>query len=64
MLFLVRAFSIRSWTGTDNPEGGKRARRRQRPATEMSFKGALDTIVANTARYFRRQKHARVIRKI
>jgi hypothetical protein len=30
----------------------------------MSFKGALDTIVANTARYLRRQKHARVIRKI
>ncbi len=30
----------------------------------MSFKGALDTIVANTARYLRRQKHARVIREI
>lgn len=30
----------------------------------MSFKGALDTIVANTARYLRRQKHSRVIREI
>ena len=30
----------------------------------MSFKGALDTIVANTARYLRRQKHVRVIREI
>lgn len=30
----------------------------------MSFKGALDTIVANTARYLRRQKHRRVIREI
>ena len=30
----------------------------------MSFKGALDTIVANTARYLRRQKHVRKIREI
>lgn len=30
----------------------------------MSFKGALDTIVANTARYLRRQRHARKIREI
>ncbi|MFC7339607.1 hypothetical protein ACFQY0_20625 [Haloferula chungangensis] len=30
----------------------------------MSFKGALDTIVANTSRYLRRQKHARKIREI
>jgi len=30
----------------------------------MSFKGALDTIVANTARYLRRQKQARKIREI
>jgi hypothetical protein len=30
----------------------------------MSFKGALDTIVANTARYLRRQKHGMKIRKI
>lgn len=30
----------------------------------ISFKGALDTIVANTARYLRRQKHIRKIREI
>ena len=30
----------------------------------MSFKGALDTIVANTARYLRRQKHVLKIREI
>jgi hypothetical protein len=30
----------------------------------MSFKGALDTIVANTARYLRRQKHVRKIQEI
>ncbi len=30
----------------------------------MSFKGALDTIVANTARYLRRQKHVKIIREI
>jgi hypothetical protein len=30
----------------------------------MSFKGALDTIVANTARYLRRQKHVNKIREI
>jgi hypothetical protein len=30
----------------------------------MSFKGALDTIVANTARYLRRQKHGNKIREI
>lgn len=30
----------------------------------MSFKGALDTIVANTARYLRRQKHVRKICEI
>lgn len=30
----------------------------------ISFKGALDTIVANTARYLRRQKHVRKIREI
>lgn len=30
----------------------------------MSFKGALDTIVANTARYLRRQKQVTKIRKI
>ena len=30
----------------------------------MSFKGALDTIVANTARYLRRQKHVVKIREI
>jgi len=30
----------------------------------MSFKGALDTIVANTARYLRRQKHVMKIREI
>lgn len=30
----------------------------------MSFKGALDTIVANSARYLRRQKHVRKIREI
>ncbi len=30
----------------------------------MSFKGALDTIVANTARYLGRQKHVRVITEI
>lgn len=30
----------------------------------MSFKGALDTIVANTGRYLRRQKHTAKIREI
>ncbi len=30
----------------------------------MSFKATLDTIVANTARYLRRQKHARLIKEI
>lgn len=30
----------------------------------MSFKGALDTIVANTARYLRRQKHVHKIREL
>lgn len=30
----------------------------------ISFKGALDTIVANTSRYLRRQKHLNVIAKI
>lgn len=30
----------------------------------MSFKGALDTIVANTARYLRRQKHGAKVREI
>lgn len=30
----------------------------------MSFKGALDTIVANTSRYLGRQKHFQVIRRI
>ncbi len=30
----------------------------------MSFKGALDTIVANTARYLRRQKHVHKVRGI
>ena len=30
----------------------------------MSFKGALDTIVANTSRYLRRQKHCRAIQEI
>jgi hypothetical protein len=30
----------------------------------VSFKGALDTVVANTARYMRRQKHVRKIREI
>ncbi len=30
----------------------------------MSFKGALDTIVANTARYLRRQKNVHKIREI
>ena len=30
----------------------------------ISFKGALDTIVANTARYLRRQGHVRKIREI
>jgi hypothetical protein len=30
----------------------------------MSFKGALDTIIANTARYLRRQKHVMKIREI
>jgi hypothetical protein len=30
----------------------------------MSFKGALDTIVANTSRYLRRQKHVMKIREI
>jgi hypothetical protein len=30
----------------------------------MSFKGALDTIVANTARYLRRQKHGKKILEI
>ena len=30
----------------------------------MSFKGALDTVVANTARYLRRQKHVVKIREI
>lgn len=31
---------------------------------QISFKGALDTIVANTARYLRRQKHTHIIKKI
>lgn len=31
---------------------------------QMSFKAALDTIVANTSRYLRRQKHAQVIARI
>lgn len=31
---------------------------------QMSFKGALDTIVANTARYLRRQKQVVKIREI
>lgn len=30
----------------------------------MSFKGAVDTIASNTARYLRRQKHVRKIREI
>ena len=30
----------------------------------MSFKGALDTLVSNTGRYLRRQRHVRMIRKI
>ena len=30
----------------------------------ISFKGALDTIVANTSRYLRRQKHVRVMARI
>lgn len=30
----------------------------------ISFKGALDTIVANTARYLRRQKHPHIIKTI
>ncbi len=38
------------WTGTD--------------LRLMSFKGALDTIVANTSRYLRRQKHVMKIREI
>jgi hypothetical protein len=31
---------------------------------QMSFKGALDTIVANTARYLRRQKHTHIVKRI
>jgi hypothetical protein len=31
---------------------------------QISFKGALDTIVANTARYLRRQKHPHIVKKI
>lgn len=31
---------------------------------QISFKAALDTIVASTARYLRRQKHANIIREI
>lgn len=30
----------------------------------MSFKGALDTLAANTSRYLRRQKHLRIIKEI
>jgi hypothetical protein len=31
---------------------------------QISFKGALDTIVANTARYLRRQKHTHIVKQI